>query len=62
MGKAVGSKYADPEFMSGLVDGAKSILTPGALDSYAKRIELAHRYGISYNTFSGKLSGDIDGA
>jgi hypothetical protein len=60
--KAVGSKFADPNFMEGLVDAAKSILTKDSLTTYQKRIALANKYGISYNSFSGKLSGDLDGA
>ena len=51
--KAVGSKFADPSFMQGLVDAAKSILTKDSLTTYQKIIALSNIYGISYNSFSG---------
>ena len=59
--KAPGNKYADPEFMSGLLDSSKSILSPAMTELYAKRIELARKYGLSFDGF-GKMSGGLDAA
>jgi TP901 family phage tail tape measure protein len=52
----------DPDFMEGLIDSSKSMLTKDALDLFQKRIKLAYKYGLNFNHKSGKMSGNLDGA
>jgi TP901 family phage tail tape measure protein len=59
--KAPGNKYADPDFMSGLLDSSKSILTPAMTELYAKRIKFARKHGLSFDGFE-KMSGGLDAA